>query len=257
MPQQALTTSYLTAPDYICVATDSLSRMTSELQFLEMNNRRLILAMAAAGHDLRQRLHMLLGTIELLSSTDDEARGTELHHRAKSLIVRLASELEQLAFHAEQQHQRVVASSCRFEISNLLKQVKSDWQSEAAAKGLQFSVGHADCEVESDQRLLAVIMNNVVGNAVRHTAQGEVKVASMIDGEHMIILISDTGPGISEDALRRSFNFSSRVNGLGKGMGLGLSIARKTAELLGHEFELSTAVNRGTRVRLHVRLAHR
>ena len=256
MPEQALSGSYLGAPDYICVATDSLSRMTSELQSLEINNRRLILAMAAAGHDLRQRLHLLLGTIELLSSTEDEARSMELNQRAKSLIFRLAAELEQLALQAEEQHQRVVPSTCRFGISNLLKRVKSEWQSEAAAKGLRFSVGDVDCEVESDRRLLAVIINNVVGNAVRHTARGEVKVTSMVDGDHMILLISDTGPGISEDALRRSFNLSSRINGLSKGMGLGLSIARKTAELLGHEFELSTALNRGTCVQLRVRLAY-
>ena len=256
MPEQAPGGSHLAAPDYICVATGSLSRMTSELQSLEMNNRRLILAMAAAGHDLRQRLHLLLGTIELLTSTEDEARSMELNQRAKSLVFRLAGKLEQLAFQAQEQHQRVVPSTCRFGISNLLKQVKSDWQSEAAAKGLRFSVGDANCEVESDQSLLAVIVNNVVGNAVGHTARGEVKVTSMIDGDHMILLISDTGPGISEDALHRSFNFSPRINGLSKGMGLGLSIARKTAELLGHQFELSTALNQGTCVRLRIRLAH-
>jgi two-component system sensor histidine kinase ChiS len=109
--------------------------------------------------------------------------------------------------------------------------------------------------VESNRRLLAVIMNNVVGNAVRHTTQGEVTVASAIRGKHLILAVSDTGPGISEEDLRRSFSLCSRIGGLNGGMGLGLSIARKTAEILGHEFEVLTSLNAGTCVRLYIPLA--
>jgi two-component system, sensor histidine kinase len=111
--------------------------------------------------------------------------------------------------------------------------------------------------VESDPHLLGVIMNNVVGNAVRHTAEGAVTVASTVQGPFVILSVSDTGPGISQEDLRRSFSFSSRLGGLGKGMGLGLSIARKSAEVLGHEFEVSTAPSCGTCIRLHVPLANR
>lgn len=256
MNRQAVSCPPITDTDYICVAADLLSKMMSELQSLELNNRRLTLAMAAAGHDLRQRLHMLLGTVEVLISTKDEVRSAELGQRAKSLIFRLAGELEQLAFQAERDHRRASPSAhCCFVISNLLGQIQDDWESEAAAKHLKFSVDQADCLVESDRRLLAVIMNNVVGNAVRHTAQGGVTVASAIEGQYLILSVSDTGPGISDENLRRSFSLSSRVDGLNEGMGLGLSIARKTAEILGHEFEVSTAVNGGTCIRLFVPLA--
>jgi len=55
MNRQAVSCPPITDTDYICVAADLLSKMMSELQSLELNNRRLTLAMAAAGHDLRQR----------------------------------------------------------------------------------------------------------------------------------------------------------------------------------------------------------
>jgi signal transduction histidine kinase len=252
---QAVSSPPATETDYICVAADLLSKMMSELQSLDLNNRRLTLAMASAGHDLRQRLQILLGIVELLTSTKDEVRSAELGQRAEAVIFRLAGELEQLAFQAERDDRRACPSAHCFVISRLLGEIKNDWEAEAAAKHLRFSVDQADYLVESDQRLLAVIMNNLVGNAVRHTAQGGVTVASTIEGQYLILAVSDTGPGISDESLRRSFSLSARVGGLNEGMGLGLSIARKTAEILGHEFEVSTGMNGGTCVRLYVPLA--
>ena len=241
--------------DYICVAADLLTKMMSELQSLHLSNRRLTLAMATAGHDLRQRLHALCGTVELLTSSHDRVVRAELCQRAKALIFCLARELEHLAHQAEQACGHAASSTHCFVIGPVLQQVKSDWESEATAKHLEFTVTHADCVVESDRRLLTVIMHNVVGNAVRHTDQGAVSVSSTIDGRFVSLAVSDTGPGISDDDLHRSFSFSPRLGGLNEGMGLGLFIARKTAEVLGHELNITTALNGGTCVRLSVPLA--
>jgi signal transduction histidine kinase len=238
---------------YICVAADLLGRMMAQLQTLETNNRRLTLAMATAGHDLRQWLHSLLGLIELLGATTDTSRRSELSQRAKSLIVRLAGELEQLALQAGGGHSRPGVPGVL--ISGVLERLKTDWESEAAAKGLNFRVEDVHCSVDSDQRLLAVILNNVVGNAVRHTREGEVRVACAIEGPFLVLSVTDSGPGISDEDLYRSFALSSGPRGFGEGLGLGLSIARKTAEMLGHEFAVSTAADKGTCIRLRVPLA--
>jgi signal transduction histidine kinase len=255
MHGQPISSPQFTDVDYICVATDLLTKMMSELHSLQVNNRRLTLAMATAGHDLRQRLHALLGTVELLTSTQDAVRNAALSRRAKSLIFRLAQELEQLAYQAERDHRQTAPPSHCFVISTLLAEIKSDWQSVAAGKHLEFNVVDADFLVESDRRLLAVILNNLVGNAVKHTIQGGVLVTSMVEREFLVLSVSDTGPGISDEDMRRSYNFTSRCASLNEGMGLGLSIARRTAELLGHKFDVSTGSNIGTCVRLYVPLA--
>jgi signal transduction histidine kinase len=252
MPRHVLTGQTPIESDFTCVASDVLSKLMSGLTSLEIENRRLTLALATAGHDLRQRLQHLLGTVELISASTDKVRSTELSRRAKTLIFRFAGELEQLALQAERDQSLAGSAACSFTIAPLLGQLKNDWESEAAAKCLRFGVEQVSYWVESDQRLLAVILNNVVGNAVRHTSQGEVTVASSIDGRFLILAVSDTGPGISDEDIRRSFSFSSRLRGIDEGMGLGLSIARKTAELLGHEFDVSTGSHGGTCVRLHV-----
>ena len=240
--------------DYICVAADLLSEIMSELESLKATNRRCALAMATAGQELRQKLHALLRTVEQLNSTRHHARGSELSQRAKALIQRLAAGLEELALLAEQDHRQASPSLYCFEISSLLAQITSDWEVHATAKQLKFSFSVVECLVKSDQRLLAVILDNIVGNAVTHTVRGGVTVAPIISGPSLILMVSDTGPGISAEDIRRSFNFSSRYGLLNEGTGLGLSIARKTAEVLGHEFDISTGMNFGTCVRLHVPL---
>ena len=55
---------------------------------------------------------------------------------------------------------------------------ESDWQAEAKTRHLQFNMIHADVIVEIDQRLLAVILNNAIGNAVGHTTYGRVTYCS-------------------------------------------------------------------------------
>jgi signal transduction histidine kinase len=239
----------------ICASVESLSTLISNIQSLEANNQRLTLAMTTAGHDLRRRLHVLLSTIELLTVTAERSRRIELNQRAKSLIFSLAAELEQLAVQAQCEHSRAVPAVYSFVISSLLGQLKSDWECEAAAKGLHFSVADANYPVQSDQRLLAVIMNNLVSNAVRHTVRGSVTVCGTIEGQFLVLSVEDTGPGISHEDIRRSFGFSARLRGFEKGMGLGLSIARKTAAMLGHEFIVATDASGGTRIRLCVPVA--
>jgi signal transduction histidine kinase len=255
MPTRAANNQPVFEPDFVCVASDLLSKMSYKLQSLEANNQRLKLAMTTAGHDLRQRLHLLLGTVELLTSTPERSRSLELSQRAKSVIFRLAGELEHLAEQAERADNRDAPAAHEFAISSVMEQTKVDWESQAAAKNLKFLVAHQNCLVESDQRLLTVIMNNLVGNAVRHTVRGGVTVSSAIEGQCLIISVLDTGPGISDEDIRRSFAFSSRLRGFHEGLGLGLSIARKTAEILGHEFAVSTGRKGGTCVRLYVPLA--
>jgi len=241
--------------DYICIATDLLARLMSDLQSLEANNAALTLAMATAGHDLRQGLQALVATLDLIARTDDTGRAVELIQRAKALIFRQARELEQLVVQANHDRSHAVLTTQRFVVSSVLERIHSDWRAEAAAKHLRFVVDQADYLVESDHRLLSVILNNIVGNAVRHTPSGRVSVDSSIDGPSLLLAVTDTGPGISDEILRRSYSFKPRALGSNLGLGIGLSIARKTAEVLGHHFDIASTANVGTCVRLSLPLA--
>jgi signal transduction histidine kinase len=241
-----------TEVDYICISTNLLTKMMSELQSLQVHNRWLTLAMATAGHDLRGRLQTLIGTVELLSVSRDGFRTADLGRRAKMQIHRLAQELDH---QAEKSPEHAAPSTYTFVISTLLAKIRNDWHSLAEKKHLAFNVVETDCVVESDQRLLAVILDNIVGNAVRHTLQGGVLVATRVEEHFLVLSVSDTGPGISTETLHRSHTFNARCGSLDEGMGLGLSVARKTAELSGHRFDVTTGAHFGTCIQVYVPLA--
>jgi hypothetical protein len=82
---------------YICFAADLLRQMMMELQRAELNNASVAPAIAAA----RQRLDLLLATIESLVAAENPTRATYLGRRAKLMICRLAGEIEQLAIQAQ------------------------------------------------------------------------------------------------------------------------------------------------------------
>jgi hypothetical protein len=86
---------------YICIAADLLRQMMTELQRAELDNSSLAPTIAAARHDIRQRLDLLLATIESLVAAENQTRATDLGRRAKLMIYRLAGEIEQLAIQAQ------------------------------------------------------------------------------------------------------------------------------------------------------------
>jgi hypothetical protein len=85
----------------INAASDSLRRMLSELQGLEVDNARLHFAMSGARHSIRQRMDMLSGIAESLKGLQPPMRARELCEWADRLIFQLSGELERLALEAE------------------------------------------------------------------------------------------------------------------------------------------------------------
>jgi signal transduction histidine kinase len=241
--------------DYICIAGDLLRRTLSELQSAVANNSRLALAMATAGHDLRQRLHLLLSTIELLPLADSPKHAADLARSAKTMIFRLANDLEELALHADVDSMPPSPLKYSFEVAPVLEQVHLDWCSEARAKSIGFKITHTVAMVESDPYLLAVIVNNVVANAVLYTHSGEVCVDCDIQDGHLVLEIRDTGPGIPDAVLHQTLGDYRGARSTSSGLGLGLSIVRRTAEVLGHSLAFTTGPTNGTCVRLRVPLS--
>jgi signal transduction histidine kinase len=255
MPLTNLGRAHSKQVDYICVAGDLLDQMMSELQIAVNYNSKLALAMATAGRDLRKKLQSLLGTIELITAARPPADIAVLASSAKAKVFRLADELEELARYVEQDpttHSPLKQSFC---IASLLDQIHMDWSSEAREKRLGFKINHASEHVENDPYLLAVIVTNLVANAIRYTRSGEVRVDCTVQGGQLILAVNDTGPGIPGDILIGKPGDMQTVRALGDGLGLGLSIVRRTVDLLKHTIAFKTDSSGGTTVCLHVPLS--
>jgi signal transduction histidine kinase/CheY-like chemotaxis protein len=124
-------------------------------------------------------------------------------------------------------------------VAQILDEVEGLWSAQAELKGLAFTAryeGPADLWVLADSVRLRQVLNNLVGNAVKFTAQGsvELRLEARAEGEYVRLRgqVSDTGPGIPADRLEAVFapfaqtDFGAR----GGGAGLGLAVCRQIVE---------------------------
>jgi signal transduction histidine kinase/ActR/RegA family two-component response regulator len=127
----------------------------------------------------------------------------------------------------------------------------------AAAKGVEFAL-HVDPELErrsigaamGDVTRTRQVLANLIGNAVKYTVRGRIEARVELRGEtHLAVEIADTGPGLSPEELERAFEPFRRVERTGVGIpgaGLGLSLARRLASLMGGELTGQSAVGVGS-----------
>ena len=149
----------------------------------------------------------------------------------------------------------------RLHLEPLLDAVVSRLDPVAAAAGVRLTLTVSGApEVDSDERRLAQIVSNLLSNGIKFTPDGgEVGVAAHAIEGTVEITFTDTGVGIALGDQERIFDpFAQVDSGLSRshsGTGLGLSLSRRLASLLGGELTVSSVVGSGSTFRLVLPLA--
>jgi signal transduction histidine kinase/purine-cytosine permease-like protein/FixJ family two-component response regulator len=204
-------------------------------------------------HELRTPLNSILGYAQLL----DEDPSMPPHRRQAVGVIRrggehLLSLIEGTLDIARIESGKLALDPQPMRLRESLQQIVRMFELQALAKGLRFEhdIDAAPALVRADERRLSQILINVLGNAVKFTAQGRVAFrASQVRGM-AIFEIEDTGPGIEPAEIERIFEPFSRgahasggVGGGGQaGTGLGLTIAKMLTDLMGGEMTVSSRV---------------
>jgi signal transduction histidine kinase len=126
----------------------------------------------------------------------------------------------------------------------------------AQDKGVKIAVEvPSDIVIENDGELLGLILQNLLGNAVKYSSMGTVRLrAEMADG-HCTLSVRDEGMGIAAEHLQHIFQAFSRGDAHGEpGVGLGLSIAAQAAKLLGGTLSVQSIVGQGSTFSLTIAL---
>ncbi|HNV83587.1 MAG TPA: PAS-domain containing protein [Arenimonas sp.] len=133
-----------------------------------------------------------------------------------------------------------------FCIDDVLQHLAAEFRVLAREKNLELHCVPSSAWVRSDPQLLRRVLQNFLANAVRYTEHGRVLLGCRRHGNHLRIEVWDTGPGIAEKDQTLIFEEFRRLNQGGQGLGLGLSIAERIANLLGHKIGLRSRVGYGT-----------
>ncbi|GLK76744.1 hybrid sensor histidine kinase/response regulator [Methylopila jiangsuensis] len=224
----------------------------------ELANRSKTRFLAGASHDLLQPLNAARLSLSTLVDMPlgEEARAVALQaERGMTTIEELIKALIEVS---KLDAGVVRPSVSAIDLNELMAEIAASFEPAAAAKGLRLAVKAPPLGVESDPVMLKRILQNLVSNAVRYTAQGGVLLRARPRAGLCAIDVVDTGPGISADDRARVFDEFYRCDGGRRdevGLGLGLSIVRRMTLALGHGLQLTSRPGLGSRFRLRLPMA--
>jgi signal transduction histidine kinase len=217
--------------------------------------------LAAASHDLRQPLQTITLLQGLLHRTVSDARSQALVDKLGSSVDSMSDILYSLLELQQLEAGVVTPDLENFVIGDLLEKICFQLCLNAESKGLDLRWVRCGAVVRSDAKLLELILRNFLSNAIKYTNQGKILIGCRRSGNAMRIEVHDTGIGIAEDQLKVIFEEFRQIDNPArdrrKGLGLGLSIAQRLANLLGHVIDVRTVRHRGTAFSVEVPLGER
>ncbi len=227
--------------------TEDLHAATAEAERANRSKSRFV---AAAVHDLLQPLN---AARMFLSALRERPLDPALHALASHADGAMAAQdaiLGSLLDIARLESGALQTSERSFHLQPLFEVLQREFGMLAAAKGLRLRCVVPDVVVHSDEALLRRLLQNLLSNAVRYTAQGRVLFGARRLTGALRIEVWDSGPGIPDDKREEIFEefrrLDSRQGDHEQGAGLGLAIVDRIARRLGHTVSLRSWVGQGS-----------
>lgn len=237
------------APAEVRPLVSTLNALLEKVRTALDNERRFT---ADAAHELRTPLAALKTQAQVALAAKDAASRSHALQQVLAGCDRAAHLVEQMLTLARLDPQASAPSFGEVDLREVAADVIGDLTEAALAKDIDLGLAGSEAlAVRGEAGMLAVLLRNLVDNAVRYTPHGgtvEVALQSRPDGPALVV--SDDGPGIAADERERVGQRFYRVLGTGEsGSGLGLSIVRRICDLHGAQLRLEPASqDRGLRV---------
>jgi two-component system CheB/CheR fusion protein len=137
-----------------------------------------------------------------------------------------------------------------FPINAVLERLRTQFTFHAAARHLGWRVVPSSLRVHSDPHLLEQMIRNLLSNAVKYTNKGKILLGCRRRGDKVRIEVWDSGIGIPEEELEAIFaefhQLDNPARERSKGLGLGLAIVERLADLLGHAIDVRSRPGKGS-----------
>ncbi|WP_019529142.1 hybrid sensor histidine kinase/response regulator [Dasania marina] len=198
--------------------------------------------LAAASHDLRQPLHALTLFISVLDETIIQPKTRRVVEQIKSSVQALQGLFNALLDISRLEAGVMTVEKTAFALQPLLNKLANEYTPLAHEKGLNIYWPTESYTLYSDQGLIEQVLRNYISNAMHYTEQGEIHISCQPEGKtgQLILSVADTGIGIAEQhryiIFEEFYQLGNPERDRSKGLGLGLAIVQRTAQLLGHDY---------------------
>jgi signal transduction histidine kinase len=254
----------LSLPEVLALATGlDLYLQQSVVGFVEYQRGQLRAAaeteakyLSYLSHDLRNNLNAVTLMLEVLHRRLREAPEFQEDADDVASLQRSIGEtvqgMDRLLQAERLRTKSIQAKFERVELQSVAQHVARQHQQNATTKNLELAVTVPDdAAAQSDPELLGVILQNLLGNAIKYSTQGRIELGAKQRDEGWELFVADQGPGIPPEHQGRIFNAFSRGDTHGQsGVGLGLTIASRAAEVIGARLTFDTKAGEGTTFRL-------
>jgi signal transduction histidine kinase len=237
---------------------EEVARKGRELEIASQHKSQFVANMS---HELRTPLAAILGYAELMQEGFYDPLGeksmdalTRIRSNGKHLLGLINSVLDIAKIESGQFSLNIA----EYALDNVVETVRAATQSLAEAKklALKTEVAKALPVGLGDEQRLTQVLLNLVGNAIKFTDAGEVRVTAEAINGHFAVSVADTGPGIPEQERMRIFeqfhqvdNSNTKAKG---GTGLGLAIAKQIVEMHGGRIWVESTLGKGSTFRMEL-----
>lgn len=241
-------------PIYVGKLIKQLHAATAEAEAASKAKSRFLAAMS---HELRTPLNAIIGMSDLLAGTKIDGDQRSMTRGVKSAANTLLALINNILDISKFEAGNMVPTPAPVNIYQLIAELDHMFALQAQASGVEFQVvlePDVPPWIETDADYLRDAVINLIGNSLKFTKSGHVRVTVGLEGtatDRMVALrVSDTGIGIVADQLHTIFGtFTQADDSVTRkfgGSGLGLSIVRQIARSLGGEVTVSSALGAGS-----------
>ena len=236
---------------------ESISELTTGKETADSASKAKSEFLAKMSHEIRTPLNAILGVGEILNMTNltaEQKKCMDIYQRSSQTLINLVNDILDLS---KIEAGKIELNPVPFSLKNLVDTCTSIMDFRASQRGLLFNaqvMSNFDHFIGDEGRIRQIVIN-LLGNAIKFTEQGSIILTvTCVDRgtsrKELIVSVKDTGRGIAPENIDKLFsNYSQESSKIASefgGTGLGLSLSRELAHLMGGDITVRSVLGKGS-----------
>lgn len=226
---------------------ENINILSSELKKNEMLKNDFI---SNVSHEIKTPLAIINNYAKsLMSDSLDKAKRKEIIDGLVSQTMRLSDLVTNILKLNKLENQQLLPEFEKFDLTELLRTCVLQYESLLDKKNLQLDIDMDELSIVNSRSMLEIVFNNLISNAIKFTDNGgKIKVTAKEHNDLVVVSVSDSGRGISNEVGKRIFDkfYQADSSRSSEGNGLGLAIVKKVIDLIGGEILVESKVGVGS-----------